>query len=170
MPSLVNNLDRQPGLLELLVYCVLTHGIWARGFQDDETSFWATVNSLLHPADLHNGYIWLWYLWDPATVAVLLRSNKQVNIVLLYDLDEDALLSLDCSKVFHCKFHFFLIIFLIFTIYYFFQGYFQLFMEDSKWRIGPNCLLSLSEHVCVIIFKFLCNHLISWIELFSSIL
>ena len=28
-------------------------------FQDDEMSFWATVNSLLHPAALNNGSNWL---------------------------------------------------------------------------------------------------------------
>lgn len=27
-------------------------------FQDDEMSFWATVNSLLHPAALNNGFNW----------------------------------------------------------------------------------------------------------------
>lgn len=59
VPSLVNNLDRQSGLLELLVYCFWLTVYEPEHFQDGESSFWATVNSLLHTVDLNNGSNWL---------------------------------------------------------------------------------------------------------------
>lgn len=44
-----------------------------------------------------------WSLWDAPTLAVPLRSNKQVNIVLTCDFDMNVFLGLDCNKSFQLQ-------------------------------------------------------------------
>lgn len=83
-----------------MVYCFWLMDYEPECFQDDETSFWATVNSLLHSAALNNGSNWLWSLWDVPTLVMELRSSKQVSIVLTCDFDMNVFLGLNSRKVF----------------------------------------------------------------------